>query len=173
MFGATVDAADGDHGGVTGLHFPAHDRLQGQDDLRGMEHDRIFAAKMRHGAVAAHAPHGDVHRVHMGQGVARGDADAAVRQVVIAVERRAEVLSGLGNLENRLRARSNMSRAPVRALRSSAGWPIITSVPLHWSRSWLKARAVPTRHAMWMSWPQACMTGTSAPASSLVMTVLA
>ena len=33
--------------------------------------------------------------------------------------------------------------------------------------------AVPTRAVMWTSWPQACMTGTSVPASSLTRTVLA
>jgi acyl-CoA reductase-like NAD-dependent aldehyde dehydrogenase len=59
------------------------------------------------------------------------------------------------------------------APRSSAGCPIMTSVPLHWPLSLLSTRAVPMNEVMWMSCAQACITPTSFPYSSVVRTSLA
>ena len=48
-----------------------------------------------------------------------------------------------------------------------------TSVPDQRVRSPAMIRAVLIHAAMWTSWPQACITPTSAPLPSLVRTVLA
>jgi hypothetical protein len=56
--------------------------------------------------------------------------------------------------------------------RSSAGCAMKTSVPFHWSFEAASARAAPIQHVMCMSWPQACITDTSLPASSFVVVLL-
>jgi hypothetical protein len=77
--------------------------------------------------------------------------------------------SGLGNFVKS--PSSIISRAPPPA--SSAGWPTMTSVPAQWLFPRERSVAAPTHDAMWMSCPQACMTCTVSPRSSVVVTLLA
>ena len=53
---------------------------------------------------------------------------------------------------------------------SSAGWPTITSVPRQRSFSCASSVAAPTHELMWMSCPQACITGTVLPLGSVAVT---
>ena len=46
---------------------------------------------------------------------------------------------------------------------SSAGWKMKTTVPSIWSFMPARTSAVPIRIATWLSWPQACITGTVWP----------
>ncbi len=46
---------------------------------------------------------------------------------------------------------------------SSAGWKMKTTVPSIWSFMPARISAVPIRMATWLSWPQACITGTVWP----------
>ncbi len=56
---------------------------------------------------------------------------------------------------------------------SSDGWPTRTSVPRQRPFAFASSAAAPTSEVMWTSWPQACITGTTLPASSFVVTWLA
>ena len=77
--------------------------------------------------------------------------------------------SGFGNRLNRPSA--IIARAPCTV--SSAGWPIISTVPRQ--RSFIRARSVaaPVQPAMCTSCPQACITGTVCPAGLTPVAVLA
>ncbi len=75
----------------------------------------------------------------------------------------ANAASGLGKRVNRPSA--SMALAPDTI--SSAGWPMNISVPFHWSLSATSVRAVPSQLAMWMSWPQLCVTKLSRPPQSV------
>ena len=81
----------------------------------------------------------------------------------------ARAKSGLGK---RFRKPSpTIARAPLTI--SSAGCPTKTSVPCHRSFARESIVAAPIHEAMWISWPQACITGTVSPASFFTLTVLA
>ena len=56
---------------------------------------------------------------------------------------------------------------------SSAGSPMRTSVPRQLFFARASRAAAPTSEVMWTSCPQACITGTSTPASSFATTRLA
>ncbi len=77
--------------------------------------------------------------------------------------------AGLGKRANS----PSLSNASAPRPRSSAGWPIITSVPRQRSLMPASTRAVPTKIDMWASWPQACITPTSRPSSSFARAALA
>ena len=76
---------------------------------------------------------------------------------------------GTGNRSNR--PSPIMASAPWPA--SSAGWNTSSSVPRQASRAAASSAAAPSRQVTCMSWPQACMTGTSAPRASCACPVLA
>src|SRR3546814_20134242 len=84
-----MEAADGDDGRALRVVLAADQGLERADDAAG-EHDRILG-RVRIGAVAADALHGDVDTVHIRQGIAVGIADNAGgkgRGVVRSEERR-------------------------------------------------------------------------------------
>ncbi len=64
-----------------------------------------------------------------------------------------------------------MACAPFPA--SSAGWNTSSSVPRQASRAAASSAAAPSRQVTCMSWPQACITGTSAPREFVARPVLA
>ncbi len=74
-------------------------------------------------------------------------------------------MSGTGNRS--YRPSSIMARAPLPA--SSAGWNTSSSVPRQASRAAASSAAAPSRQVTCMSWPQACITGTSAPPESCAL----
>jgi len=57
--------------------------------------------------------------------------------------------------------------------RSSAGWPITPASRAIGLFICANTEAAPSTQVMFMSCPQACITGTSLPCASLVVTVLA
>ena len=87
----------------------------------------------------------------------------------ICVSWMAMAKSGFGNLFRN--PSSTIAWAPLTT--SSAGCPTKISVPRHRSFPFASSVAAPIQEAIWMSWPQACITGTISPASFLVTTVLA
>jgi hypothetical protein len=64
-----------------------------------------------------------------------------------------------------------MAAAP--SLVSSPGWKRRTTVPDQASRLPASRVAAPIAPVMWVSWPQACMTGTSVPSGNRPRAVLA
>ena len=56
---------------------------------------------------------------------------------------------------------------------SSAGWKTTTTVPTHSLLVATSRRRAPSIALTCMSWPQACMTGTSVPCGSVPRAVLA
>ena len=91
-FGAAVDGADGDDGGIERARLAADDRLERGDDAGG-EDDRVFGG-VRVSAVAAGAAHGDFGGVDVGPVETLEDADGASGQRRAVVDGEGEV--GLG-----------------------------------------------------------------------------
>ena len=75
--------------------------------------------------------------------------------------------SGAGTFS--VRPSSTMERAP--AAISSPGWNSAMNVPDHASWCAAIAPAAPSSAATCMSWPQACISGTVRPSSSVVVSV--
>src|SRR2546427_2698705 len=122
---------------------------------------------MRGRAVATFAEDGDANRVGVSVTVPGAGPNFARRELVAGVQRHGYI--GLG--ETCEQAVVDHFLAPV--IVSSAGWPISISVPRQVFFVFAMIVAVPMSDAMCRSWPQACMTGTSRPASSLVWILLA
>ena len=104
----------------------------------------------------------NAQRVGVGEAVSGTNAHLARGKVVEYMK--AMATSGLGKRVNN----PSLIMAGAPEMVSSAGWPINMSVPCHVSLLCTMIAAVPSRDAMWMSCPQACMTETSRPESSLV-----
>jgi hypothetical protein len=64
-----------------------------------------------------------------------------------------------------------MARAPPPP--SSAGWNTSSSLPRQERAAAASPAAAPSRQVTCMSWPQACMTGTSLPSGPVARAVLA
>ena len=78
-------------------------------------------------------------------------------------------MSGLGKRSSTPSAIIACDPAPY----SSAGWKTATIVPDHSSFVATRRSSAPSRQVTCMSWPHACMTGTSVPAGSVPRAVLA
>ena len=77
--------------------------------------------------------------------------------------------SGRGNRSSTPSAIIACDPAPY----SSAGWKTATTVPDHSSVVARSRSIAPSRQVTCMSWPHACITGTSVPAGSVPRAVLA
>ena len=165
VLGAAVDRADRHDRRLARLDFAADDRLQ-VDDHERRQDDRVDRA-VRPGAVAPFAANRDGERSRAGQRGTGAVANGADGLIGPAMQCQGEV--GLG----KPRVETVLEHVAAPSTASSAGWPTRTTVPDQRSRWSASHRAVPMKLVMWMSWPQACITPTSRPALSRVLTLLA